>query len=142
MNRNTQMMQKVKKYAVKSALTGAALSIAGSMLFGNGNVGLAGYELPAAIPLFISGAGASVVSDVVHDYAFPNTPGPTQSLTNLTSVGIGAGLSAAATIGVMKLVAGLPMDRYLEAGLLGAGSYLAADYIESRYIEPGGKLIF
>jgi hypothetical protein len=132
----------LKKKLVKSAVTGAILSTAITAVYGMGTIPVAGYNLPAIVPAFATGAGASLISDFAHDQLYPHLPGASAKLSDVVAVGAGAGMSAAATVGIMKLAMGLPNESLLPAALLGAGSYVASDWVESRLLESNGKLIF
>jgi len=131
----------MKKKITKSAVTGGVLAAAATLTYGGGNVNLYNTSVPSFIPLFVSGAGASIISDIAHDKLYPQLPTVAHKLSDITAVATGAGISGAATAGILSLT-GLPNDRLMSAALIGGGSYVASDYIEMKLFTENGNLIF
>lgn len=132
-----------KKKLTRAALTGTTLAIASSVVFGNGSINFAGMETPAAVPLFLGGAAVSAINDMVHESVLLKPSITTSYLAgDLASTAISAAVVGGITVGVLSSAVGLPSDRYLSAAALGAGSVVASDLVESRYLEQRGQLIF
>jgi len=106
-----------------------------------GSVNIFNTSVPTIIPLFVSGAGASIISDIAHDELYPQLPTVAHKLSDVTAVATGTGISGAATAGILSLT-GLPNDRLISAALIGGGSYVASDYIEMKLFTEIGNLIF
>jgi len=131
----------MKKKLTKSAVTGGILTIATSTMYGSGTLEFMGYQVPSLIPLFLSGAGASMISDYAHDAIYPHLNTTEQKLSDVAAVAAGVGVSGVATAGILALT-GVPKENLIPAVILGGGSYIAADYIESRFLEKNGMLVF
>jgi hypothetical protein len=54
------LTNKQKESLTKSAIAGGLLCV-----YGNAPVNVMGYNVPAAVPLFVAGAGASLATDVI-----------------------------------------------------------------------------
>lgn len=135
--------QDTKKLLVRSALTGTVLAVAGSVIYGNGDITVMGKNVPASVPLFISGAIGSVIADKSHKAvsdAIPTVLG--SKLGDYTGMVVGGAVCAAASAGVMKVAFSLPNEVLPQAAGLGFGSYVAADVLEPKLLEQGGQLIF
>jgi len=131
----------MKKKITKSAITGGVLAAVSTLTYGSGDISLFNTSIPSAVPIFISGAGASIISDIAHDKLYPQLPTVAHKLSDITAVATGAGISGAATAGILSMT-GLPNDRLLSAALIGGGSYVASDYIEMKLFTENGQLIF
>ena len=132
-----------KKLLIRSALTGTVLAVAGSVIYGNGNISVMGQSVPAAIPLFASGAVGSIIADQTHKAVAEALPGAVGAkLGDYTGMVVGGAVCAAASAGTLKLAFNLPSEALPQAAALGGASYIAADALEPRIFETAGQLIF
>jgi len=90
----------MKKKITKSAVTGGVLAAAAALTYGGGSVNVFNTNVPSVIPLFVSGAGASIISDIAHDKLYPQLPTVAHKLSDITALATGAGISGAATAGI------------------------------------------
>ena len=99
------------------------MSIAGGVIYGNGSIPVFGMNLPSAVPMFISGAGSSVVSDVVHEFTNGNRlPTTTSKLGDLSATAIGAGIAGASSVAINSVAFGMPNEMSSLLGLFGLGA--------------------
>ena len=139
----SMMTDDTKKKLMKSVVTGGVLALAGSIGYGVDTVQLLGISVPSVVPLFVSGVGSSLISDIAHKKVFPQLVGAGAKLGDLTATALGAGIAGAASVGILQMGVGLPnTESMFQAALLGAGSYVAAEYIESRFLETNGAIIY
>lgn len=133
---------KTKEGLTKAAIAGAILSVSTSVIYGNGSTDFAGMSVPAAVPMFVAGAGASLVTDVVSaQLSLPTTS--SQKIADLSALAVSSGISGAGAVAILKLTAGLPNESVLPVLAIAAGSQAGADYITHRYLEDSkGVLIF
>ena len=135
--------ESTKKTLVKGAINGSILAAGSTLLFGNGNIDVMGVNLPSVVPLFVGGAAVSMLNEQIHDKLLQKPSIQTSYLVgDYASLAMSAGLAGALTVGVLGIGVGLPKENYLAAGALGAGSVLATDMIEARFLEVNHKLIF
>jgi len=92
------LSEDMKKKITKSAGTGGVLAAAASLTYGGGSVNIFDTSVPSILPLFISGAGASILSDFAHDKLYPQLPTVAHKLSDITAVAAGAGISGMATV--------------------------------------------
>lgn len=132
---------KTKESLIKGAIAGGILSAATSILYGNGAVEVMGYELPAAIPIFVAGAGASLATDALSSQLnLPTTS--SQKIADLTSLAISSGVSGAGAIAILKLTSGIPNENILPVFAIAAASQAGSDYVVHRWLEDtAGQLI-
>eukprot|EP01127_Copromyxa_protea_P012504 TRINITY_DN3276_c0_g1_i1.p2 TRINITY_DN3276_c0_g1~~TRINITY_DN3276_c0_g1_i1.p2 ORF type:complete len:152 (-),score=13.36 TRINITY_DN3276_c0_g1_i1:164-619(-) len=131
-----------KEWLVKSAVTGAIATAAGSMVFPAQSVSLAGYQVPGSVAMGLGVAGGSLVGDLTHQYVFPYIPHNEkygkmeEAAVSLAASGLGAYVACQA-------VGGSGSAPFIPAVTLGAGSYLAGDYSWHHFLNKaeGGFLV-
>src|SRR5438874_972205 len=64
---HTMISDKQKQKLIKTGLAGGILATVGTLTYGNGSISLYIMNFPAAVPLFVAGSGASLLTDLVHD---------------------------------------------------------------------------
>jgi hypothetical protein len=134
--------EKTKKRLIKAGLAGVILSGATSALYGNGSVTIGGQSVPAMVPLFVAGSGASLATDLIHDQMNWSSVGA-QKFSDISSLAIAGGISGAAAVAILKVGVGLPNDTVIPVLGIGAASQIGADYIEYKFLsDEAGKLIF
>lgn len=133
---------KQKEAWIKAAIAGGLLSGVTTIMYGNGAISVAGYSLPAMVPLFAAGAGASLITDLVSSQMnMPTTS--SQKIADLSSLAVSSGISAGAAFLLLKATVGLPPESTLPIIAYAAGSQAGADYIVHRWLEnETGALIF
>lgn len=134
--------EKMKRRLIKSGITGATLAAASGIMYGMGNVTVAGVNVPTVIPMFVAGAGSSFGADYIHDLYYPHLGSTAQKLGDIGATALGAGVAGAASTAIAALGVGMDTANYLPMFALGAGSYVAADYLEMKLLEKDGHLIF
>ena len=133
----------MKSRLVKAGLAGAILGGVTTVLYGNTAVQVAGYSVPAIVPMFAAGAGASLITDVIHDQ-FELRDAISQKALDISALAIASGISGAAAVGILKLGVGLPNESILPTFAIAAGAQAGSDYITERFLEDQktGKLLF
>jgi len=124
-----------KKLLIKGVLTGTVLAVAGSMMYRNGMVPVPIVgDVPAVIPLFISGAASSMIADGTKEGLHKVLPAQVQQIGDIGTTLVGAAICGGATAGINSVAFQMPAQSLLPSFGLGSGSYFASDYTE--------KLIF
>jgi hypothetical protein len=133
---------KTKTKLVKSAIAGTILSVASGVLYGNASVDIAGTSVPAMIPVFVAGAGASLATDLIESQL--NLPTVSaQKLADISSLAIASGISGAAAVAILKVSTGLPQESILPVFGLAAGAQAGSEYITMKFLQDStGHLIF
>jgi hypothetical protein len=128
---------------VKAAVTGATGALAGYIFLneGSGSFKLFSLNVPTSLALFAASATGSLAADIAHDYILPNI-NKDSKLTNIESALLQLGVSGAATSGILVYGAGAPVQNIPNMFLLGAGSAVAGDYINSKFITQSSGLLF
>jgi hypothetical protein len=133
---------KTKKQLIKAGLAGAILSVGSTVLYGSGSVEIGTMSVPAVVPLFVAGGGASIITDLVHDQMNWSTTSA-QKISDISSLAIASGISGAAAVGILKVSAGVPNANILPLFALAAASQAGAEYAEYKVFETAdGMLIF
>ena len=133
----------IKNKLVKGVVTGGVMALAGGILYGNAPVNIFGMTVTAMVPLAGSGFASSVITDYIHEAMPQNLPTPLQKLEDISSTAMGAVISGVSSVAIMKIGVGLPNENLIGAALLGGGSYVAGDYIQTKFLQDAsGKLIF
>ncbi len=138
-----QITEKTKQNLVKAGIAGGILSGASSVLYGgSGTIDVMGTSVPIAVPLFAAGAGASLITDMIHDQLnLPTTSG--QKLADISSLAIASGVSGAIAAALLKIGTGLPNESLLPVVALAAGAQAGSEYITVKFLETAdGRLIF
>lgn len=137
-----QISNKTKEKLTKAAIAGSILSVATTVMYGNGGVEVAGYSVPAFVPLFAAGAGASLATDVISSQLnLPTTS--SQKIADVSALAISSGISAVAAVSLLKVAVGLPNETMLPVIAIAGASQAGADYITHRFLEDkAGMLIF
>jgi hypothetical protein len=125
------------------AVTNGLLLWGTSMLFYGeiGQVELGGAMLPSAVPLIGSGFGASMLSDLAHQYFFPLIS-PDNKMANAESALTSLVVSGGSTAGILKLTTGMPNENLPQAFVLGALIFGASDYIYANILSKKQRGIF
>ena len=122
----------------KAALTGAGVGLMSYITYGGtSNVDIYGMKINALTPLFIAGAGASVVADEIHARVLPHISS-NQKLMNAESAAIGLGTSALTGMAILKLT-GVPSENLWKIGVVSAAGYAAADYGYHQFLYPNSS---
>ena len=131
---NSSGMDKVRK----AAITGAVAAGAASFLFGEaGQTRFLGMAMPTVAAIGLANAGASVAADLSHDYILPHIPQP-QQFANIESAALGIGVSGGTTAYLLSS-GRIGSETTMNAFLLGAGSYVAGDYIDHTVFRGGSN---
>ena len=129
---------RVMKYAVSPAIKGAIAGIAASVVLGVGDskLSLGGMVLGAPTVIGVSVAGASLASELSHDYILAKIK-PNASLADFEVKALAPALTAAATIGAAYLTIGSVTDMRagLELAALGAGAEVGGSYAHSMVMS-------
>ena len=131
-----------KQTVSKAVLAGAILSASTSMIYGNGSVNFLNMDIPAAVPMFIAGSGASLVTDVVANQ-FKLETSSSKRIANVSSLAASSAIAAVSAVAILKVSTQLPNDSIPRIVGLAALSQAGSDYIESKYLtDVKGKFIF
>ena len=132
-------MDDMKQLATKSLLTGAVNGITSFILFGNQDVSVMGMNMPSYIVSGLGGVGSSVAADLAHNYIMPHIP-VNQKYDAIESAALGIGISGGVNYLLMAPLGSSMADSFL----LGAGTYVAADYVWLQYVnvEMSGLLFW
>lgn len=118
---------------VKAGLTAAVASIGAAVLFGeNGEVPLAGFNIPSWALIGGSCAGASISADIAHQYVLPHL-NSNSKLFNIESTALAVGSGGVASTLILK-AAGMPNEGFINAFALGAVSVVGGDYLSSKVV--------
>jgi hypothetical protein len=134
-------MTSIKEKLWKGAMAGAISGGAAYFLFGeSGNSQILGIDLPN--PVVIGGANmaASVGADLAHEYLLPHIPG-NQKFAAAESAALGIGISGFGTAWLLNRE-GLTPGTFFNGFALGAGSYVAADYIDSKMSGTSDLMLY
>ena len=120
------------------AMKGAIAGVAASVVLGvaDSKLVLGGMVWSAPTVIGISVAGASLASELGHDYVLSKIK-PNASLADFEAKALAPALTAAATIGAAYLTIGPVSDlrAALELGALGAGSEISGAYAHSMVMS-------
>lgn len=122
------------KAAVIKACLAAGIAGIGSVVFYDDSmsnmVNLGFMRLPSPVAVGLAVGGSAVATDIAHAYILPHIPGNAK-FANIESMALGIAVSGLGTIGVIRFLSGGGGFDW-ESFLLGAGSYVAADYLDSK----------
>ena len=126
------------KYVMDPAMKGAIASIAASVVLGVGDskLSLGGMVWSAPTVIGISVAGASIVSELSHDFVLAKIK-PNASLADFEQKALSPLLTAAATIGAAYITIGpvTDMRAALELAAVVAGSEIGGTYAHSMVMS-------
>lgn len=136
---------KFKDDLVKAAVCGTTGAL-GAYIFlgetaGSARVPFTNLQLPTAAVAGVACAGASVVSDVAHDFVLPHI-NKSDKLTTVESSLLQIGTSGLATSGLLIYGSGAPASNFMNCFALGAGSAIGGTYIYDKFISGSGSLLF
>lgn len=115
----------------KGAITGAVAAAAGYFLFGEtGDTNFLGTAVPVPLALFGGMAASSILADTAHDYVLPHIPG-NEKFSNIEAAALGIGVSGAASAYILNGTLGT--SSAMNSAILGAGSYAAGEYFDSKF---------
>lgn len=136
-------MNELKGDLLKAAVTGAVGSLAGYLFLqeGSGSVNLFSIPVPTSLAVGAACAGGSLVADFGHDWILPYI-NKNQKLSTIESSLLQLGLSGLGTAGVLIYGSGAPVQNLPNMFLLGCGSAVAGDYINSKFITQSVGLLF
>jgi hypothetical protein len=135
----------IKRNLIKGSITGAVDATALILMGNGGSSDVFGYNVPIAVPLFVSGVAGSLIADYSTQAVAALIPGFSGAGANIENTIVGASLCGIGNVAIMALLAGMPfeMDKLLPVFLGGAGSYVAADYITEKFLEnPQHQLVW
>ena len=136
------LSQNNKKMLTKSAINGAILATVGSVVYGNGAIDVMGTSVPAAVPLFLTGAVTSGVNEYIHGQLGTPSINTSYLVGDYSSLALSAGTAGALTVGIMSSAVGLPRENFAAAFAIGAASVVGTDLVEKRFLEINNQLIF
>ena len=120
------------------AMKGAIAGIAASVVLGVGDskLSLGGMVLGAPTVIGVSVAGASLASELSHDYILTKIR-PNTSLADFEAKALAPALTAAATIAAAYVTIGPVSDAraFIELGALGAASEIGGAYAHSMVMS-------
>ena len=120
------------------AMKGTIAGIAASVVLGVGDskLSLGGMVLGAPVVVGVSVAGASLVSELSHDYILAKIK-PNASLADFEAKALAPALTAAATIAAAYVTIGpvTDMRAALELAAVGAGSEIGGSYAHSMVMS-------
>ncbi len=117
--------------ARKAVITGAIAGTASALVFGqSGGSTILGFELPTNVAVGVANGASSMAADYAHDYILPAIPGQAK-WANLESAALGLGVSGAGTAWILNSE-NIGSESTMNAFLLGAGSYAAGDWVDSK----------
>ena len=120
------------------AMKGAIAGIAASVVLGVGDskLSLGGMVWSAPTVIGVSVAGASIVSELSHDYILAKIK-PNASLADFEAKALAPALTAAATIAAAYVSIGPVSDlrAVAELGALGAGSEIGGSYLHGMVMS-------
>ena len=126
------------KYAMAPAMKGAIAGIAASVVLGVGEskLSLGGMVLGAPTVIGVSVAGASIVSELSHDFVLAKIK-PNASLADFEQKALSPLLTAAATIAAAYVTIGpvTDMRAALELAAVGAGSEIGGTYLDGMLMS-------
>src|SRR5271154_3100310 len=116
--------------STKAGLAGG-IAAAASYFMGEaqGSISLLGVNVPIPVAIFGAVGASSIAADLGHDWVLPHIPG-NATWTNVESAALGLGLSGGTTSLILNRELGQPTVNFF---VLGAGSYVAADYILNKW---------
>ena len=136
-----RMTTSLKEKVMKGAIAGTIAGVASSALFGeSGSTTLLGIDMPIPVAIGVANGAASVAADFAHDYIFPHIPG-NQKYTTIESTLLGVGVAGGATTWLLNKE-NLSLGTAMNGFALGAGSYVAADYIDSKIGGSSDLMLF
>lgn len=131
-----------KERLSKAAIAGGILSVATTIIYGNGTTDFAGMAVPAAVPMFVAGAGASLATDLVESQ-LKLTSTSSQKIADVTALATSSAISGVAAIAILKASTNLPNEAVLPVLAIAAGSQAGSDYIVTKYLEDKrGQFVF
>ena len=129
---------RLQKYAVSPAIKGAIAGIAASVVLGVGDskLSLGGMVWSAPTVIGLSVSGASLVSELSHDYILAKIK-PNAQLADFEQKALAPLLTAAATIGAAYVTIGpvTDMRAALELAAIGAGAEIGGSYAQSTLMS-------
>ena len=127
------------KYGMQPLVKGLVGGIAAHVVLGVGDskLSLAGMVWSAPTVIGISVAGASIVSELSHDFVLMKIKGNNASLAELEQRTLAPLLTAAATIGAAYLTIGpvTEMRAALELAAIGAGAEIGGTYLDGMLMS-------
>ena len=129
---------RLMKYGMAPAIKSAIAGIAASVVLGVGDskLSLGGMVLGAPMVIGVSVAGASLASELSHDYILAKIK-PNASLADFEAKALAPALTAAATIAAAYVTIGpvTDMRAALELAAVGAGSEIGGSYSHSMVMS-------
>ena len=127
------------KYGMQPLVKGLVGGIAASVVLGvaDSKLSLGGMVWSAPTVIGISVAGASIVSELSHDFVLMKIKGNNASLAELEQRTLAPLLTAAATIGAAYLTIGPVTDlrAALELAAIGAGAEVGGTYLDGMLMS-------
>jgi len=124
----------------KGLITGVVAATASTVVFGQtGNTNIFGITVPTVAAIGGANALASVAADVAHDYVLPYIPFDAR-FQYAESALLGLGVAGGSTAFILNKE-NLGSASTMNAFLLGAGSYAAGDWIDSK-VKGSSMMLF
>jgi len=133
---------KVKEVLTKGALCAAVGGLGAATLFGEtGSVSVMGNSIPSWGLIGIACGASSAVADTAKDFILPHLP-HNEKWASLEGAGLALGASGLSTCLILR-AAGAPHENMLKCVGFGASTYIAGDFIYSRFIDTSqGGILF
>ena len=129
---------RLHKYAMGPAIKGAIAGIAAHVVLGVGDskLSLGGMVVGAPLVIGVSVAGASIASELSHDYLLSKIK-PNASLADFEAKALAPELTDLATIGAAYVTIGpvTDMRAALELAAVGAGAEISGTYAHSMIMS-------
>jgi len=128
------MSQEFKDDLIKAGLS-AGIAGVGSYLFlgeanGQTNLPFISYSVPTSLAIGTAVGGASLVSNMAHDYVLPHINKSAKSkLTNVESALLQIGTAGAATSIILVYGSNMPPSNLSTSFLVGSASAIAGEYV-------------
>lgn len=138
--RQSQIVQDApwKEWAVKAGLTGGIAAVSAAVLFQSDSINLMGVTVPAAAVIGLGAAGGSVVADLAHQYVLPHIPG-NEKLADKEAALLSVVASGLGSYAATRLIGNSGFAIIPTVGV-GAGSFLAGDYVYHHVLSQAGTL--
>ena len=125
----------------KAGLT-AVIGSLGSVLMGekDTSVNLFNVNVPAPVAIGIVVGGASIGSELAHDYILPHIP-KNERFVNLESSALAVGTAGGLTTAILTY-AGAPRENWAKSFMLGGGSVVLGQYANNSLYGLHGESLF
>jgi len=130
-------MSSWKESGYKMLVAGAVGTLGAYVLGERSTYPLYGMQMPSSTIVGGAAAVGTGVADLAHTYILPHIPG-NEKFATLESAGLGLGVSGGGTMLGLKMAGA--QNGLMMGGLIGAGSFVAADYTASKMFSQGPSM--